>query len=85
MIRITITAEAYAAIEGHDAGRLGRRGAADRRQGRAPHLIDPHVANKLKLLRGPGESFTDVIPAAGAGRPDWPRIDDAARRLAHSV
>jgi hypothetical protein len=31
------------------------------RQGRALIWLEPHVVNKLRHLRGPGESYSDVI------------------------
>ena len=48
MIRISITAEAFAAIEATiPFERL--------------MWLEPHMVNKLRYLRGPGESYSDVI------------------------
>jgi len=73
MIRIAITAEAYAAIaETLPLGSVGvepeaDQGAPGTDQGQRHIWLDPHVVNKLKYLRGPGESYSDVILRLAAG------------------
>jgi hypothetical protein len=37
------------------------------RQRLAPYLARPAVANRLAAMRGPGESYTDVIVPSGEG------------------
>jgi len=68
MIRITISAEAYAAIAASlPWGTVG----VERERAQNGHIyiwLDPRVVNKLKALRGPGESYSDVILALA--RPD---------------
>jgi hypothetical protein len=71
MIRIAITAEAFAAIERTlPVGSVGyEREDADAAE---RHIwLEPHVVNKLRHLRGPGESYSDVILKLAAER----RID----------
>ena len=67
MIRIAITAEAYAAIESTlPVGSVGvEPEAADK--GERFIWLDEGVVNKLKFLRGRGESFSDVILRLAAG------------------
>lgn len=65
MVTISITAEAIAAI----AGTLPSERVADRRpDGKGGYFITlPHgVVDRLKALRGPGESYSDVILALAA-------------------
>ena len=75
MIRIAITQAAYDAICATlPFGSVGDENAANERGER--HLwLDPTVLNRLRAMRGPGESFSDVILklAAEAG-------DDACAR-----
>jgi hypothetical protein len=61
MIRIAITPAAYAAIAATLA--LGTVGVEpERAQDGGVHIwLDPGVLAKLKALRGPGESYSDVI------------------------
>jgi hypothetical protein len=66
MVTITITAEAFASI----AGTLveGSKGDA-RPDGKGGYLIVlPHaILDRLKTMRGPGESYSDVILALAKG------------------
>jgi hypothetical protein len=60
MVTISITAAAFAAIE----STLGKGSAADARpDGKGGYLIVlPHAAlDRLKTIRGPWESYSDVI------------------------
>jgi len=60
MIRIAITAEAFAAIERMLPGNAG----FEREPGGMGERwiwLEPHIIAKLKALRGPGESYSDVI------------------------
>jgi hypothetical protein len=61
MIRIAITPTAYAAIAATLA--LGTVAVEpERAQDGSVHIwLDPGVLTKLKALRGPGESYSDVI------------------------
>jgi hypothetical protein len=61
MIRIAITAEAYAAIaETLPLGTVAvERESNDK--GEREIWLEPHILAKLKALRGPRESFSDVI------------------------
>jgi hypothetical protein len=69
MVTITITAEAFASI----AGTLveGSKGDA-RPDGKGGYLIVlPHaILARLKTMRGPGESYSDVILALAKGGVD---------------
>jgi len=72
MIRIAITAEAYAAIaETLPLGSVGVQPEDQRApgtdQGERHIWLDEGVVNKLKFLRGPGESYSDVILRLAAG------------------
>ena len=60
MIRIAITPAAYAAIAGTLPGRVGV-GRERAENGDIYIWLDPGVVAKLKALRGPGESYSDVI------------------------
>jgi hypothetical protein len=61
MIRIAITAEAFAAIEARlPFGSVGFERDPDD-NGQRLIWLEPHIVDKLKHLRGPGESFSDVI------------------------
>jgi hypothetical protein len=60
MIRIAISSAADAAIAATLPGNVGVE------PGRAPNgdyfvLLDPAVVNRLAAMRGPGESYSDVI------------------------
>ena len=60
MIRIAITPAAYAAIAATLPGSVGVEPQ------RAPNgdyfiWLDPAVVNRLAAMRGPGESYSDVI------------------------
>jgi hypothetical protein len=60
MIRIAITAEAFDALAGLPLGTVSyEREPTDR--GERLIWLEPHVVNKLRALRGPGESYSDVI------------------------
>jgi hypothetical protein len=61
MIRIAITAEAFAAIERtlpFGTVAVEREASA---KGEREIWLEPHILAKLKALRGPGESSRDVI------------------------
>jgi hypothetical protein len=69
MIRIAITEEAFEAIS-----RTLPLGSTDFERhpaddGQRLVWLEPHVVNKLRAMRGPGESYSDVILrlAAAAG------------------
>jgi hypothetical protein len=61
VIRITITQEAFEAIAA--AMPLGTVSYEADHTGKAEvHIwLEPHVLNKLRILRGPGEEYSDVI------------------------
>ena len=66
MVTITITAEAFAAI----AGTLVEGSKADARpDGKGGYLIvlSHAILDRLKTMRGPGESYSDVIIAMAKG------------------
>jgi hypothetical protein len=66
MVTITITAEAFASI----AGTLVEGSKADARpDGKGGYLIVmPHaILDRLKTMRGPGESYSDVIITMAEG------------------
>lgn len=68
MIRISITAAAYAAIEATMplGGNVGVEREANAK-GERKIWLEPHVVNKLRHLRGPGESYSDeILKLAGA-------------------
>jgi hypothetical protein len=66
MVTISITPAAFAAIEA-TLLRGSKAGACP--DGKGGYLIIlPHdVLNRLKALRGPGESYSDVIVRLGTG------------------
>jgi hypothetical protein len=67
MIRVAITAEAFAAIEATmPLGSVGYERQTDA-SGEHHIWLEPHVLAKLKHLRGPGETFSDVILRLAAG------------------
>ena len=66
MIRLTITPEAYEAIAATLPGNVGIE--RERAQnGDVCIWLDPGVVAKLKALRGPGESYSDVIIRVARG------------------
>ena len=71
MIRISITASAFEAIAATlplgSVSFEGKPGANGERQ----IWLEPAVVNRLRALRGPGDSYSDVIPASEGlrGRP----------------
>lgn len=70
MIRIAITAEAYAAIERTmPLGNVAVEPKANDRSEREIWL-EPHILAKLRALPGPGESYSDVILRLAAGERD---------------
>jgi hypothetical protein len=61
MIRISITAEAFAAIERTlPVGNVGFERESNA-EGEREIWLEPHILAKLQALRGPGESYSDVI------------------------
>jgi hypothetical protein len=61
MIRIAITAEAFEAVERTlPIGNVGVERELNEK-GEREIWLEPHVVNKLRYLRGPGESYSDVI------------------------
>jgi hypothetical protein len=69
VIRIAITPAAYAAIAGTLPGNVGvERERAE--NGDVYIWLDPSVLAKLKSLRGPGESYSDVIMRVAADAAD---------------
>ena len=61
MVRIAITQEAFDAIvEIMQLGNVGFENATDER-GRRLIWLDHAVVARLRALRGPGESYNDVI------------------------
>ena len=77
MIRITISAEAFDAICATLP--LGSVGYEKNEQGNRLIWLDPTVVNRLRALRGPGESYSDVILRLSADAPD--RIVPRRRRV----
>ena len=60
MIRIAITPAAYAALAGVSPGNVGvERERAE--SGDVSIWLPPAVVGRLKAMRGPGESYSDVI------------------------
>jgi hypothetical protein len=61
MIRIAISQAAFDAIASTLAlGAVGHENKTDA-EGRCLIWLDPAVVNRLRSLRGPGESYSDVI------------------------
>jgi hypothetical protein len=61
MIRIAITAEAFEAIAATlPLGSVAVEPAANEK-GERRIWLEPTVLNKLRAMRGPGESYSDVI------------------------
>jgi hypothetical protein len=71
MIRIAITAEAFDALAATlPLGSIGfERHPAD--DGQLLVWLEPHLVNKLRALRGPGESYSDVILRLGEIEAHW--------------
>lgn len=68
VIRIAITPVAYAAIAQALPSSVGIE--RERTQNGDIYIwLDPGVATKLKALRGPGQSYSDVILRLAANRP----------------
>jgi hypothetical protein len=62
MISISITAEAYRAIRATlPEGALWPAQPFPRSDGLVRIWLDPAVVNRLGAMRGPGESYSDVI------------------------
>jgi hypothetical protein len=60
MIRIAITAAAFEAVAARLPGSVGfEREPTD--NGERLIWLEPHVVNKLRYLRGSGESYSDVL------------------------
>ena len=61
MIRIAITAEAFDAVDALlPMGDIGFEREPGEK-GERLIWLEPHIAAKLRALRGPGESYSDVI------------------------
>jgi hypothetical protein len=61
VIKIGISAEAFAAIERTlPVGNVGVEREANAK-GEREIWLEPHVVTKLRYLRGPGESYSGVI------------------------
>lgn len=61
MIRITITAEAYVGIERTlTVGNVGVEREVNEK-GEREIWLEPHVLNKLRAMRGLGESYSEGI------------------------
>jgi len=74
VIRIAITAEAFDAIAATlPLGSVGYERQADDK-GQRFVWLEPHILAKLKHLRGPGESYSDLILRLAA------ETSDATRR-----
>jgi hypothetical protein len=67
VIRITITAEAFNAVAATLALGMVAVEPERVRDGCVHIWLDPGVAAKLKALRGPGESYSDVILRVAKG------------------
>jgi hypothetical protein len=77
MIRITITAAAFEAIASTLPSSVGVE------QNRAPNgdyfiWLDPRYVDRLRALRGPGESYSDVILRLAEASKKAPRHRGAA-------
>ena len=61
MIKIAITVEAFEAIVSTlPLGSVGYEKELDAK-GECHVWLDPNVVNRLRAMRGPGESYSDVI------------------------
>ena len=60
MIRIAVTAEAFEAVTDLLPGNIGFEREPDD-NGERLIWLEPHVVNRLRALRGPGETYSDVI------------------------
>jgi hypothetical protein len=76
MVTISITAEACAAIRSTLPKGVRARSRLDEGGG-FKITLDRHTLDRLKALRGPGESFSDVILRLAA---ETPEPDDNATR-----
>jgi hypothetical protein len=77
MIRIAITAEAFEAIARTlPLGTVSSENATNERGERLVWLA-PNVLNRLRAMRGPGPSYSDVILAPAAQVRDELRGDGA--------
>jgi hypothetical protein len=83
MIRIAITEAAFAAIcATMPVGFVGYENATNER-GERLMWLEPRVVDRLRTLRGPGETYSDVILRLiepGAGALSAMRIASSARR-----
>jgi hypothetical protein len=69
MIRIAISIEAYAAIEARlPIGAVAVEPKVNA-QGEREIWLDEGVLNRLRLMRGPGENYSDVIIRLAADYP----------------
>jgi hypothetical protein len=67
MIRISISAAAFDAVAATlPFGSVGFEGEADA-NGERHIWLEPRVLDRLKALRGPGESYSDVILRVARG------------------
>jgi hypothetical protein len=73
MVRIAISVEAFDAIA--RTLPLGNVAFENKTNERGEKLIwlDPNVVNRLRSLRGPGESYSDVILRLAAVEPRYGR------------
>ena len=69
MIRITITSEAFAAIEATLPLGLVAVEPKVNEKGEREIWLDQGVFNRLRLMTGPGESYSDVILRLAANYP----------------
>jgi long-subunit fatty acid transport protein len=70
MIRISITFAAFEAIAATmPLGTVAAAEPARDEQGERMIWLDPGVVNRLRALREPGESFSDVILRLAEGAP----------------
>ena len=77
MIRITITAAAFDAVVATLLlGRVGYENATSERY----IWLEPYVVDRLDQLRGPGESYSDVIMRVAEARSYDARSFRSARR-----
>jgi hypothetical protein len=61
LIRVAISAEAFEAVSALlPMGNIGFEREPDD-NGERLIWLEPHVVNRLRALRGPGESYSDVI------------------------
>jgi hypothetical protein len=65
VIRISITAAAFEAIATSLPSSVGYERAPD---GEYHVWLEPRFVDRLRAMRAPGESYSDVDPATGEGR-----------------